>query len=70
MAARSKTFARQSPHPGKTSGAAPQTTPGDKRAFDARPKPSGAERRDYTVHPSFPADKESSDQLDAMDGEG
>ena len=70
MAARSKDFASQSPRSGRTSGGPPQTTPGNKRAFDARPKPSDAERRDHTVRPSFHADQESGDPLDAVDGEG
>jgi hypothetical protein len=42
----------------------PLTTPGNIRAFDARPRPKGPERRSETVRPSYHLDRNASDPLD------
>jgi hypothetical protein len=46
---------------------APLTTPGNLRAFDARPKPAAHARRSETVRPSHHFNKGASDPFDAAD---
>jgi len=46
---------------------APLTTPGNLRAFDARPKPAAHARRSETVRPSHHFDNGASDPFDAAD---
>lgn len=48
---------------------APVTAPGDKRSFDARPKPSNINRWDGTARPTHHIDSAPADPFDAADGE-
>jgi hypothetical protein len=69
MSMRSKKVSDQRPDSRRNVEGPPQTTPGNKRAFDARPKPSNAERRDYAARPSFHTDPQTADPLDAVSNE-
>lgn len=65
MATYTKKFAGGST-PGKS--LAPQTSPDDKRAFDARPKPSNERRRDDGARPTHHIDEAAPDLLDTPPG--
>lgn len=57
------------PQDGTRKPSAPQTTEGDKRAFDARPKASEGRRREDSVRPTHHIDRKPSDPFDKQDGE-
>lgn len=61
MSRKQKTFSGRGPAAAAAGKQWPLTTPGDTRAFDARPKPSQTTRRDEA--PYFPIDHRQSDLL-------
>jgi len=80
MAIYKKTFSAAAPADGKPTGRpattkaiaasnAPVTTADNKRAFDARPKPSDDHRREERVRPTQHVDPAPRDPFDQADGE-
>jgi hypothetical protein len=64
---KSGSFAVRSADAAATGRRGPLTTPGNLRAFDARPKPAAFERRSETVRTSHHVDKGTSDPFDTAE---
>lgn len=69
MTKHTKKFPVKQPRQHQRPSHAPLTAAGDKRSFDARPKPSTVERRDITSRPSQQADSAEADPLDSVESE-
>jgi hypothetical protein len=54
--------------PGPLKAPPPQTTPDDKRSFDARPKPSNDRRREESARPTHHIDEVAPTLLDTPPG--